>query len=44
MKGTDHGVNTMTQDGKVVGVSRFTDVFVLQNGVWLALSAQETAT
>jgi hypothetical protein len=39
-----HGVNTMTQDGKVVGVSRFTDVFVLQNGVWLALSAQETAT
>jgi hypothetical protein len=44
MKGTDHGVNTMTQDGKVVGVSRFTDVFVLQNEAWLALSAQETAT
>jgi hypothetical protein len=39
-----HGVNSLMQDGKVVAVERFTDVFVLQNGVWLAVSAQETAT
>jgi hypothetical protein len=37
-----HGVNTVMQDGKVLDRERFTDVFVLQNGVWMALSAQET--
>jgi hypothetical protein len=30
------------QGGKVKDQQRFTDVFVLQNGVWKALSAQET--
>lgn len=39
-----HGVNTLLQDGRVTGVERFTDVFELQNGQWMALSAQETAT
>lgn len=39
-----HGVNTLLQDGRVMGVERFTDVFELQNGQWMALSAQETAT
>jgi len=39
-----HGVNTLIQDGQVIGIERFTDVFELQNGRWLALSAQETAT
>ncbi len=43
-----HGLNTLIKDGPegdtVVGVERFTDVFELQNGQWLALSAQETAT
>lgn len=38
-----HGVNTLLQDGQVKGVERFTDVFELQNGQWMALSAQETA-
>jgi hypothetical protein len=38
-----HGVNTMIQDGNVLARERFTDVFVLQNGSWMALSAQETA-
>ncbi|MDT5327629.1 MAG: hypothetical protein QOF25_4781, partial [Mycobacterium sp.] len=37
-----HGINTLTQDGKVLDRQRFTDVFVLQNGVWMALSAHET--
>ena len=37
-----HGINTVVQDGKVLERERFTDVFVLQNGVWLALAAQET--
>jgi|SRR4051794_24968170 hypothetical protein len=37
-----HGINTVMQDGKVLERERFTDVFVVQNGVWLALSAQET--
>ena len=37
-----HGVNTLIQDGEVVARERFTDVFVLQNGSWMALSAQET--
>lgn len=39
-----HGVNTLIQDGQVIGVERFTDVFALQNGQWMALSAQETTT
>jgi Domain of unknown function (DUF4440) len=37
-----HGVNTLIDDGKVLARERFTDVFHLQNGGWLALSAQET--
>ncbi|HXL63254.1 MAG TPA: nuclear transport factor 2 family protein, partial [Mycobacterium sp.] len=37
-----HGVNTLIQNGKVRTRERFTDVFVLQDGVWKALSAQET--
>jgi hypothetical protein len=37
-----HGINTLMQNGKVVDRERFTDVFVLQNGGWMALSAQET--
>src|SRR6185312_3738788 len=37
-----HGINTVVQDGKVLERERFTDVFDLQNGVWMALSAQET--
>jgi hypothetical protein len=38
-----HGVNTLIQDGEVIARERFTDVFVLQNGRWMAFSAQETA-
>jgi hypothetical protein len=38
-----HGLNTLMQDGKVLSRARFTDVFVLQNGTWMALSAQETS-
>lgn len=37
-----HGINTVVQNGKVLDRERFTDVFILQNGVWMALSAQET--
>jgi hypothetical protein len=37
-----HGVNTLIAGGKVIARERFTDVFVLQNGTWIALSAQET--
>ena len=37
-----HGVNTLMENGKTLGRERFTDVFVLQDGVWSALSAQET--
>ena len=36
-----HGVNTVTQDGEVVGRERFIDVFVLHGGVWKAIAAQE---
>jgi hypothetical protein len=39
-----HGINTLLQDGQVVATERFTDVFELQNGQWMALAAQETAT
>jgi hypothetical protein len=42
-----HGLNTLIQGGadgdKVIAVERFTDVFELRKGQWLALSAQETA-
>jgi hypothetical protein len=38
-----HGVNTLIENSDVIARERFTDVFVLQNGTWLALSAQETA-
>lgn len=38
-----HGVNTLTQSGKILMRVRFTDVFVKRNGTWMALSAQETA-
>jgi hypothetical protein len=37
-----HGVNTLVEGGEVLARERFTDVFVLQNGTWMALSAQET--
>ena len=37
-----HGINTITQDGNVVGHERFTDVFIKQDGKWLALAAHET--
>ncbi len=37
-----HGVNTLIDESKVLARERFTDVFVLQNGTWMALSAQET--
>ncbi|MDT5339375.1 MAG: hypothetical protein QOD90_4880 [Mycobacterium sp.] len=37
-----HGVNNVTRDGRVVDRERFTDVFVRQDGLWMALSAQET--
>jgi uncharacterized protein (TIGR02246 family) len=36
-----HGLNTMTESGKAVR-ERFTDVFVNERGVWLAIAAQET--
>jgi hypothetical protein len=35
------GLNTMTEAGKTVR-ERFTDVFVDQNGTWLAIAAQES--
>jgi hypothetical protein len=38
-----HGVNTLNYGSGVTKKVRFTDVFVLQNGVWMALSAQETS-
>jgi hypothetical protein len=37
-----HGINNVIQDGEVVARERFIDVFLLQNGVWKALTAQET--
>jgi hypothetical protein len=39
--GIVHGLNTMAASGKTVR-ERFTDVFVNQNGTWLAIAAQET--
>jgi Domain of unknown function (DUF4440) len=37
-----HGLNTVSQGGKVELLLRYTDVYVKQNGRWMALSAQET--
>jgi hypothetical protein len=37
-----HGLNTLTQNGRVMSRERFGDVFIRQNGEWMALSAQET--
>jgi hypothetical protein len=37
-----HGVNTIVQSGKTLARERYTDVYVNQNGAWMALSAQET--
>lgn len=37
-----HGINTVIDGGQVVARERFTDVFVLQGGDWMAVSAQET--
>jgi hypothetical protein len=37
-----HGLNTITVSGKTVR-ERFTDVFVKEHGVWLAIAAQETS-
>lgn len=37
-----HGLNTVSQGGNVILLLRYTDVYVKQNGRWLALSAQET--
>lgn len=39
-----HGVNTITAGHAVLMFLRYTDVYVLQGGVWKALSAQETQT
>jgi Domain of unknown function (DUF4440) len=38
-----HGINTIAQPNHPVERVRFTDVFVLQNGHWKAISAQETS-
>jgi hypothetical protein len=37
-----HGVNTLIDNGKVLAPEHFTDVFVLRNRTWAAISAQET--
>ncbi|OBA92927.1 DUF4440 domain-containing protein [Mycobacteriaceae bacterium 1482268.1] len=37
-----HGVNTLMDGSNVLARERFTDVFVLRNDTWMALSAQET--
>jgi hypothetical protein len=37
-----HGLNTLVQSGKTLARERYTDVYVNQNGTWMALSAQET--
>jgi Domain of unknown function (DUF4440) len=38
-----HGLNTLDLGSRGLLRKRFTDVFILQNGTWMALSAQETA-
>jgi hypothetical protein len=37
-----HGLNTVSQAGKVIIRLRYSDVYVKTNGNWMALSAQET--
>jgi hypothetical protein len=37
-----HGLNTLVQSGKTIARERYTDVYVKENGTWMALSAQET--
>jgi|SRR5580658_6450538 hypothetical protein len=37
-----HGLNTVSQQGKVILRLRYTDVYVKLRGHWMALSAQET--
>jgi len=37
-----HGINTIVENGKVIDRQRFTDVFVLQSGTWMALAAHQT--
>jgi Domain of unknown function (DUF4440) len=39
-----HGINTVTQGDDVVARERFIDVFLLQDGVWKAVTAQETVS
>lgn len=38
-----HGVNTISEHGQVVLRLRYTDVYELRGGKWMAVSAQETA-
>ncbi len=38
-----HGVNTISEGGKIVLRLRYTDVYELREGCWMAVSAQETA-
>ncbi|HLI97867.1 MAG TPA: nuclear transport factor 2 family protein [Candidatus Baltobacteraceae bacterium] len=38
-----HGLNTITEGGKIVLRLRYTDVYELREGRWMAVSAQETA-
>ncbi len=38
-----HGLNTITESGRAVLRLRYTDVYALRNGTWIAVSAQETA-
>jgi hypothetical protein len=37
-----HSLNTLMQSGKTLARGRYTDVYVKQNGTWMALSAQKT--
>jgi hypothetical protein len=37
-----HGLNALVQSGKTLARERYTDVYVKRNGMWMALSAQET--
>jgi hypothetical protein len=37
------GINTIARAGKTVLRLRYTDVYALRNGRWVAVSAQETA-
>jgi hypothetical protein len=37
-----HGLNWLVRAGKTLARERYTDVYVKENGTWMALSAQET--